>query len=520
MRGKNFITYVFLALAFVLLSVTTTLALIQDNESKIGGILKFDKVSICADKEGSVLSAVVDSEIGDGTPILTEENKFYVKPTDDTVDCYIRVRFYYTTTDETINEEHETTLKALTNNGNPVGLTMYTGENYGYTLHTDGWFYLVDTANDSILREVYANDNAYIITQNYSVPMDVLTVDVYSLSEAVATANAEVQLICEVYAMQCENLDGLQELENGTLAGDIILDNGIRTKKHPEVTLAQFAMAVQQNIAEIEKIPKVYLKEFKNEQTTSYIGQKGFLGTKGYESYPREYEASLCRKSIRTLKLTGEKPVLAGKEVKYTGYRIANGNYHKFDVGTEPGHIFVYWIRNGTHYDNGSTSWSSFDVIVYQEGGVCLNPNSSYLFAGVGQYAMQSVSTIDMSDWQMNTYLVTDMSYMFYSSFCHYDASNTIKFPNKFETKNVEKMDNMFNLCANNARNIYLGGFGVGKNLNKVSTKNIFTKFGWKATVDKYHTARIYTSDKKVYEWVKSKNPNNTVFSSVNLITA
>lgn len=255
---KSILAYTLLALTLIMLSISCTLALIQDSESKVGSIIKFDKVSLCGDYEnGSRLSIEMgEDSVGSGFEILNEENYFMVKPTNDTVECYIRLRIYYTLNNEELDEEFKTELDVLNNditNGKPLGLNLYSNEEYGY-VSSDRYIYLVtkneQNENTEFLKVVTQEDyvDGFIICNDYSLNFDTTKQDL-----VVNLGNLhQIYLKVEVQAIQCLNLATLKEDTNASQTQDVILSQNQQNISLEEyfgyVTIEDYKMAILYNV--------------------------------------------------------------------------------------------------------------------------------------------------------------------------------------------------------------------------------------------------------------------------------
>ena len=72
-KKTNLLVYIVLSVAVILLSVTSTLALIMDSESKTGSIIEFGKVSLCANGNKSVLGIEFDDVVSNNVDVLEEK---------------------------------------------------------------------------------------------------------------------------------------------------------------------------------------------------------------------------------------------------------------------------------------------------------------------------------------------------------------------------------------------------------------------------------------------------------------
>lgn len=262
MKNKSrLLVYLLLFFSVVMLSVTTTLALIQDSESKVGNMITFGNVSIFADKAGqgekmSVLSTELSSNldggvVANGDKVITEENQFKVATTDKTADCFIRLRFYFTTTDEQINEENEALLESMSN-GVPPGMNLYSDENYEFTIH-EGYVYLVVNDNNpdttsTLLKVATKNDNAYIITKDYTFNFDeTLMLDITELSLEVEAAGGELMLVTEVQAVQAYGLHTLEDAEGVLSTESTLFGEEDLEAKYGNVTIYKLIKAIIEN---------------------------------------------------------------------------------------------------------------------------------------------------------------------------------------------------------------------------------------------------------------------------------
>lgn len=294
-RIKFNLSYVFLVLGILILSISSTLALIQDSETKVGNVLKFDKVSIFADKAGegekkSVLSLNLDPElcVDNGVQVINNENPLMVATTADTADCFIRVRFYFTTNIQSINEDvsDATNYAGLLESvsGVPNGLVLYSNENYEYAVK-DGWAYLVindgiENQTSTTLKVATKEDKSFILTQNYSFSFDELTlaklVDLYL---AIEEQGGEISLVTEVQAMQAYNLHTV-DIDNGQILAGASLE-----ETYGFVTIENYENAVIQNQV-ITGLPQKKLSSLEQwtwkeiQAASNYIEEsynKGFL---------------------------------------------------------------------------------------------------------------------------------------------------------------------------------------------------------------------------------------------------
>lgn len=181
-RKSNLKIFLLLIFSIIMLSISTTLALIRDEEIKVGNILKFDKVSIYADKFGSNLSYEVDTDcVGNGQVIYKQGSDKYeslkITPTSDTQDMYIRFKLSYTLNDFDLDEENEELLLQLNEENNlisSVTLNNSTANNYGFT-YSNGWYYLVTepTGIDQKLKVARSSDtDGFYIIESFQLIYD------------------------------------------------------------------------------------------------------------------------------------------------------------------------------------------------------------------------------------------------------------------------------------------------------------------------------------------------------------
>lgn len=159
-----------------------------------------------------------------------------------------------------------------------------------------------------------------------------------------------------------------------------------------------------------------------NSQTSAFLGstdtQKGG-------------NAALTRQAIKNISFTSTIPTISNE-------LMLNYDYFMVDCGLIEDTITAYWIANGKYGDI-----VTYDVIVYQQGGVVLNPYSANLFSYVGYYAMES---FDTTEWNINTDSVTDMSLMFNN--LGFTRMTSLTLGGNFNTKNVKYMSSMFENCG------------------------------------------------------------------------
>ena len=133
-RKSNLVLFVCITFAIIMLSISTTLALVKDEESKIGNIIKFEKVAIMGDVDGgSKLSVNIDDRnVGNTIEIIGENfggEELYIKPAAETREMYIRFRVYFTFGDEELDDANKEALNSfMTEDGFPMGFELYSNE--------------------------------------------------------------------------------------------------------------------------------------------------------------------------------------------------------------------------------------------------------------------------------------------------------------------------------------------------------------------------------------------------------
>lgn len=489
---KNFLVYIVLSVAVILLSVTSTLALILDSESKTGSILEFGKVSLCANGNKSVLGIEFEDVVSNGVDVL-EENAFKVYPTQDTQDLFLRLRVYYTLGSEELDsiEENKKVLDYLNNgvieteNGQeksavPKGFELYNkeGNDYGYTIY-EGWAYLVTLTNgeDELLKVVTKEDfnkeNGFIISESYKVDYD----EMYS--SEIVDLNQEYNLFLkvEVQAMQAYGLDVYKTNEENS----ILSSNSEKKEEiYGNIEIPQYLDALYYNRLAIDK--PTLLTSVAGGERNGIVYQDGpFINStdtsRGGKSFLKKY-------LIRSVKLTDVKPDVTNK--------VLNTDYYLVDSGTVEGYIYSYWFKNGSYYD----------VIVYQRDGVKLNPNSSHLFSGIGAL-VSTFTSFDMSNWVYDSSEVTNM-YMIFDTLGR-NYLTTFKTGDNFDTSNVEDFSYMF--ASMGARKKHT--FVLGKKFDTSKAKKMDYMFGW------WETTTITTLDlSKVNFNIKNVKSSTEMFTT------
>lgn len=235
----------------ILLSSVATLALIRDTETKIGNIIKFEKVALMGDSEnGSRLSIKMKKpNVGFGQDVIggTEGGEsLLIRPAEETEPMFVRFKIYFTLENEKLNKQYEEALTALNKkdeNGLLVGLTLKNdAENYKLVPYQD-WVYITTNETSQLLKVITEDDklNGFSICEEYKLNYDITKEHlIFDMQE-----DNDVFLKVEVNAIQAYGVSNSFD-ENKT-EGILSSGNDNLEEQYGNATILDFIKAIAMN---------------------------------------------------------------------------------------------------------------------------------------------------------------------------------------------------------------------------------------------------------------------------------